>query len=138
MSTLLAVIIVIALVFGVLCFEGWIFMLLANWVLSLFSVAFAFTFWQAFGVVLLLSFIGGFFKSSNSSKQWGEISTLFYCPCGVHGPRTPNFYYTRPHTICQAKNAKNFAQISLLKFVYFAYCIFPQLWYTIITERECR
>lgn len=68
MSTLLAVIIVIALVFGILCFEGWIFMLLANWVLSLFSVAFAFTFWQAFGVVLLLSFIGGFFKSSSSSK----------------------------------------------------------------------
>lgn len=68
MSTLLAVIIVIALVFGVLCFEGWVFMLLANWVLSLFSVAFAFTFWQAFGVVLLLSFIGGFFKNSSSSK----------------------------------------------------------------------
>ena len=68
MTTFLAIILVIALVFGVLCLEGWIFMLLANWVLGLFSIAFTFTFWQAFGIVVLLSFIGSFFKSSNSSK----------------------------------------------------------------------
>lgn len=68
MVTVFVLIIVIAMVFGLLCLEGWIFMLLANWVLGLFSIAFTFTFWQAFGIVVLLSFIGGFFKSSSSSK----------------------------------------------------------------------
>ena len=68
MTTFLAIILVIALVFGLLCLKGWIFMLLANWVLGLFSIAFAFTFWQAFGIVVLLSFIGSFFKNSSSSK----------------------------------------------------------------------
>lgn len=68
MDKVLIVLLVIGVVFGVFCLEGWLFMLLANWVLGLFNIAFAFTFWQAFGVVLLLSFIGGFFKNSSSSK----------------------------------------------------------------------
>ena len=36
----------------------------------------------------------------------------------------PNFHYTTSPQICQAKNAKNFAQIYIPKFVHFAYCIF--------------
>lgn len=68
MDKVLIVLLIIGIVFGVFCLEGWLFMLLANWVLGLFDIAFAFTFWQAFGVVLLLSFIGGFFKNSSSSK----------------------------------------------------------------------
>lgn len=68
MDKVLIVLLIIGIVFGVFCLEGWLFMLLANWVLGLFNIAFAFTFWQAFGVVLLLSFIGGFFKNSSSSK----------------------------------------------------------------------
>lgn len=107
MSTLLAVIIVIALVFGVLCFEGWIFMLLANWVLSLFSVAFAFTFWQAFGVVLLLSFIGGFFKNSSSSKQWGAISTLFLLSLRrARSSHAEFLLYQTPHNLSREKCEK--------------------------------
>ena len=69
MGTFLAVIIVLALVFGVLCLEAWIGMLIFNWVMGLFGVAFALTFWQAFGVCVLLSFVGGFFKSSSSSSS---------------------------------------------------------------------
>ena len=68
MKTLAAVIIALVLVGLVVCFEGWLFMVIANWVLGLFDIAFAFTFWQAFGVCILLSFIGGFFKNSSSSK----------------------------------------------------------------------
>ena len=69
MGTFLAVIIVLALVFGIVCFEAWIGMLIFNWVMGLFGVAFALTFWQAFGVCVLLSFVGGFFKSSLSSSS---------------------------------------------------------------------
>lgn len=69
MGTFLAVIIVLALVFGVVCFEAWIGMLIFNWVMGLFGVAFALTFWQTFGVCVLLSFVGGFFKSSSSSSS---------------------------------------------------------------------
>ena len=36
----------------------------------------------------------------------------------------PNFHYTTSPQICQAKNAKNFAQIYIPKFVQFAYCFF--------------
>ena len=69
MGTFLAVIIVIGLVFGLVCLEAWIGMLIFNWVMGLFGVAFALTFWQAFGVCVLLSFVGGFFKSSSSSSK---------------------------------------------------------------------
>jgi hypothetical protein len=69
MATLLTVILVIALLFGFACLESWIGMLIINWVLSLFNVTFALTFWQAFGIVVLLSFVGGFFKNSSSSKR---------------------------------------------------------------------
>jgi hypothetical protein len=68
METLLAIIIVIALVFGIMCLEGWIGMVIINWVAGLFSLGFTITFWQAFGLCILLSFIGSFFKSSSSKK----------------------------------------------------------------------
>ena len=60
----LAVILVIALVFGLVCLESWVGMLIFNWVMGLFGCAFALTFWQAFGVCVLLSFIGGFFRTT--------------------------------------------------------------------------
>ena len=69
MGTFLTVVIVLALVFGLVCLEAWIGMLIINWVLGLFGVAFALTFWQAFGICVLLSFIGSFFKSSSSSSS---------------------------------------------------------------------
>ena len=61
MKTLMAII----LVLGIVCLEAWIGMLLFNWV---FGCAFTLTFWQAFGVCVLLSFVGGFFKSSSKSN----------------------------------------------------------------------
>ena len=69
MTTFLIVIAVLALVFVLVCFEAWIGMLIFNWVMGLFGVAFALTFWQAFGVCVLLSFVGGFFKSSSSNSR---------------------------------------------------------------------
>ena len=66
---ILIVIIALALVFGCFCLEAWLGMLLFNWVISLFGGTFVFTFWQAFGVVVVLSFIGGFFKSTSSKKS---------------------------------------------------------------------
>ena len=64
MKTLMAII----LVLGIVCFEAWIGMLLFNWVMGLFGCAFSLTFWQAFGVWALLSFVGGFFKSSSKNS----------------------------------------------------------------------
>ena len=62
------IVIVLAVVFGCLCLEGAILMWLFNWVCGLFGSAFALTFWQAFGVCVLLTFVGGFFKSSASKE----------------------------------------------------------------------
>lgn len=57
---------IIALVTVGVLVESWVLMTLVNWVLHLFGVAFALTFKQALGVSLLLSLIGGFFKSRAS------------------------------------------------------------------------
>jgi hypothetical protein len=67
--TLIGVIVAsLALAFGFGCAESWLFMKIANWVLGLFNVAFKLTFWQSFGICALLSFIGGFFKTTSSKK----------------------------------------------------------------------
>ena len=58
----------LALAFGIVCLEAWIGMLLFNWVAGLFGWAFILTFWQAFGICALLSFVGGFFKSSSKKN----------------------------------------------------------------------
>lgn len=56
----------VLMVFGLWCIEGLIFMLLWNWVaVGLFSAP-VLTFWQSFGLCLLLSVIGRFFKSTSS------------------------------------------------------------------------
>lgn len=67
--TLIGVVVTsLALAFGFGCAESWLFMKIANWVLGLFNVAFKLTFWQSFGICALLSFIGGFFKTTSSKK----------------------------------------------------------------------
>jgi hypothetical protein len=68
MKYLALIVAVLALVFCATCIEGWLLMLIVNWVASLFGAAFTLTFWQSFGICVLLSFIGGFFKSSSSKK----------------------------------------------------------------------
>ena len=67
MDGCLVVILAIALVFGIVCLEAWVGMLLFNWVMVLFGCTFALNFWQAFVIFFLLSFVGGFFKSSSKS-----------------------------------------------------------------------
>lgn len=55
---ILCVVVALAIVFGVFCFEGWIFMLLWNWLaVSLFSAP-AIGYWLCVGIVFALNFIG--------------------------------------------------------------------------------
>lgn len=60
------IVLVALVVFGSWALEGWIFMLLWNWIAVGSFSAPVLTFWQSFGLCLLLSVIGGFFKSSSS------------------------------------------------------------------------
>lgn len=62
------IVIALAVAFACISLEGVILMWLFNWVCGLFGAAFALTFWQAFGVCALLTFVGGFFKNSSSKK----------------------------------------------------------------------
>ena len=49
--------------------EGWILMILWNWLAPIFwTSAPELSYWQAMGIMLLLSIIGSFFRSSSSSK----------------------------------------------------------------------
>ena len=58
-------ILIVCILFGAL--GGFIFMLLWNWLAPLFwATAPILTFWQAWGVCILLSWIGSFFR--NKSK----------------------------------------------------------------------
>jgi hypothetical protein len=59
---ILAVLITLALAFGIMCLEAWVFMLLLNWLVPLVVSGFAISFWQSFGLILLLDIVGGFFK----------------------------------------------------------------------------
>lgn len=68
---LLAVVLVLAialgLVFGVLCFEAWILMLLWNAVITALWVgAPSLTFWLAFGLLLICNIL---FKSTSRRKE---------------------------------------------------------------------
>ena len=46
---------------------GWLFMLLWNWLAPLFwGDVPILTYWQAFGVIMILSLIGSFFKNYSS------------------------------------------------------------------------
>ena len=58
-----------ALVIIILCmaFTPYVFMLLWNWLVPIFwSGAPILTFWQSFGVVILLGIIGSFFRNNNN------------------------------------------------------------------------
>lgn len=52
-----------------LTLEPLILMLLWNWLAPIFwTTAPELTFWQSFGIYILLSIIGGFFKTSNNKQ----------------------------------------------------------------------
>ena len=59
----IALLVSLGLIFGLVCLEAWIFMLLWNWVVPIFwATAPLLKFWGAFGTILLLDTIGGFFR----------------------------------------------------------------------------
>ena len=63
-GAILALLGILLLAFAIMCFEGWILMLLWNWLLvSLFGIS-TIGFWQGVGLILLLNLIGGFFKTT--------------------------------------------------------------------------
>lgn len=67
-GSILALLGVLLLAFAGMCFEGWILMLLWNWLLvSLFGIS-TIGFWQGVGLILLLNLIGGFFKTTVSKN----------------------------------------------------------------------
>ena len=70
LAVILAVILALALVFGIFCFEGWIFMLLWNWLaVELFSAQ-TLSYWLCVGIVFALQFVGRLlFKSSRHSEN---------------------------------------------------------------------
>ena len=61
MATLIlifTVVLALAIVFGVFCLEGWIFMLLWNWLAVELFGATALGYWVCVGIVFALNFIG--------------------------------------------------------------------------------
>lgn len=68
-SCLLGVILGLIIVFAVVAVEAVIGMMIFNLVIvPLFGISFVISFWQSFGVCLLLSFIGGFFRAGSSKS----------------------------------------------------------------------
>lgn len=68
MKTLKTIILVLVLTFGIVCFEAWLGMLLFNWVVGLFGCTFILTFWQTFGICILLDFVGSFFRTKSKNN----------------------------------------------------------------------
>lgn len=54
---------------GLGAFSAWMFEILWNWLMPLLFHLPTLTFWQAWGIIALLSIIGGFFKSSTDKTK---------------------------------------------------------------------
>ena len=66
------VILILGLVFGIYCLQGWIFMLLWNWLaVSLFGAT-TLGYWVCVGIVFALQFIGGLLFRRSSVKVKGD------------------------------------------------------------------
>lgn len=67
---ILALILVLALAFGLFCLNAWLVMFLWNAVVcALWVAAPALTFWQSFGLVLMIRLAFGGFKLGGSSND---------------------------------------------------------------------
>ena len=55
---ILIVVLCLAIVFGAFCFEGWIFLLLWNWLAVGYCSAPVLGYWVCVGIVFALNFIG--------------------------------------------------------------------------------
>lgn len=71
LALILIVVLALAIVFGVFCFEGWIFMLLWNWLAVELFGATALGYWVCVGIVFALNFVSRlvFGRSSTSRKD---------------------------------------------------------------------
>ena len=58
LALILIVVLALAIVFGVFCFEGWIFMLLWNWLAVGLLNAPVLGYWVCVGIAFALNFIG--------------------------------------------------------------------------------
>ena len=70
-ALILIVVLALAIVFGVFCFEGWIFMLLWNWLAVELFGANILGYWVCVGIVFALNFVGRlvFGRSSTNRKD---------------------------------------------------------------------
>lgn len=68
---ILCVALVLGIAFGVLCLEGWVFMLLWNWLAVELFGASTLGYWVCVGIVFALSFIGRllFGRPNSNSKE---------------------------------------------------------------------
>lgn len=66
---LLAVVLTLAIVFGFFCLEGWVFMLLWNWIAVGSFGATALGYWVCVGIVFGLDFIGSLLFHRSSGRK---------------------------------------------------------------------
>ena len=69
LALLLIFVLALAIVFGVFCFEGWIFMLLWNWIAVGSFGATALGYWVCVGIAFGLTFIGNLLFHRSSGKR---------------------------------------------------------------------
>lgn len=70
LALILIVVLALAIVFGVFCFEGWIFMLLWNWLAVELFGANILGYWVCVGIVFALNFVGRLvFGRSSTSRN---------------------------------------------------------------------
>ena len=66
---ILLVVLAVGLIFGTLCLEGWVFMLLWNWVaVELFNAPIL-GYWLCVGIVIFINFIGRLFSGFRVSTK---------------------------------------------------------------------
>lgn len=59
MKTFLWIVLCLAIAFGAMCFETWLVMLLWNWLVPTLFNGTVLTFWQTFGLTILLDLLFG-------------------------------------------------------------------------------
>ncbi len=71
LAFILAILLCLGLVFGIYCLQGWIFLLLWNWLAVDYFNAPLLGYWVCVGIVCALHFLGGiiFGRSASSTKN---------------------------------------------------------------------
>ena len=69
LALIIIVVLALAIVFGVFCFEGWVFMLLWNWIAVGSFGATTLGYWVCVGIVFGLNFIGNLLFGHTGRKR---------------------------------------------------------------------